>query len=38
MKLLLVGGPPGVGKTTVIQRIIESRKKKYKRSSIYTKT
>ncbi len=30
MKLLLVGGPPGVGKTTVIQRIIESRKKKYK--------
>lgn len=30
MKLLLVGGPPAVGKTTVIQRIIEKRHKKYK--------
>lgn len=30
MKLLLVGGPPSTGKTTVIQRIIEKRKEKYK--------
>lgn len=30
MKLLLAGGPPSTGKTTVIQRIIEKRKEKYK--------
>ncbi|HOQ16960.1 MAG TPA: GTP-binding protein [Defluviitaleaceae bacterium] len=30
MKLLLVGGPPSTGKTTVIQRIIEKRQGKYK--------
>ncbi len=30
MKLLIVGGPPSTGKTTVIERIIESRKDKYK--------
>lgn len=30
MKLLLVGGPPSTGKTTVIERIIEKRSKKYK--------
>ena len=30
MKLLLVGGPPSTGKTTVIERIIEKRRKKYK--------
>ncbi len=30
MKLLLVGGPPSTGKTTVIQRIIEKRQDKYK--------
>ncbi len=30
MKLLLVGGPPSTGKTTVVQRIIEKRKEKYK--------
>lgn len=30
MKLLLAGGPPSTGKTTVIQRIIEKRKDKYK--------
>ncbi len=30
MKLLLVGGPPSTGKTTVVQRIIEKRKDKYK--------
>ena len=30
MKLLLIGGPPSTGKTTVIQRIIESRKDRYR--------
>lgn len=30
MKLLIVGGPPSTGKTTVIQRIIEKRSFKYK--------
>lgn len=30
MKLLLVGGPSSTGKTTIIQRIIEKRQKKYK--------
>lgn len=34
MKLLLVGGPPSTGKTTVIQRIIENRKNKYKISYV----
>lgn len=29
MKLLLVGGPPSTGKTTVIQRVIENLKEKY---------
>ena len=31
MKLLLVGGPSSTGKTTIIQRIIEKRQKKYKK-------
>ena len=29
MKLLLVGGPPSTGKTTIIQRVIEKRKDTY---------
>lgn len=30
MKLLLVGGPPSTGKTTIIQRVIEKRKEDFK--------